>query len=81
MPYVSVINSFPPGTPDPNFVVGEGCGSRKFEQNVMPHVHDAQSFVVGGENAVRGSLPWQARLGEQEERELLGHPLPYRRQG
>jgi hypothetical protein len=43
-------------------VVGAGCGSRKFEQN-LPHRRDSgddiHGYVVGGKKAVKGSLPWQ----------------------
>jgi len=51
----------PPGTPDPDFVVGEGCGSRKFEQDLTFQTGPAP-FIVGGINAVRGSLPWQVSV-------------------
>merc|ERR1712198_259362 len=56
----------PIGTMDPNFVVGAGCGSRSFEQNLLfqpkqqQQQHQMRSlnpFIVGGKEAVRGSLP------------------------
>jgi len=60
-----------PGTPDPNFVIGAGCGSRKFQQDLtslqsFQKVEISKKgiapFVVGGINAVRGSLPWQVSV-------------------
>ena len=57
------------GTVDPNFVIGEGCGSRKFEHDLTPQQTRREKtrkgeapFVVGGDAAVRGSLPWQVCL-------------------
>jgi len=59
----------PAGTVDPNFVIGEGCGSRKFEHDLTPQQTRREKtrkgeapFVVGGLNAVRGSLPWQVSI-------------------
>jgi len=55
----------PDGTPDPSFVIGAGCGSRKFNQDLTSHQtrkRELAPFVVGGINAVRGSLPWQVSV-------------------
>jgi len=43
-------------TKDPNFVKGEGCGTRFFEQD------NAISRIVGGKDAAQGSLPWSVTI-------------------
>jgi len=55
----------PTSTMDPNFVVGEGCGKRFFDQTVItPQIlrnkklSSSKPFIIGGIDAIKGSLPW-----------------------
>jgi len=63
-----ITTTAPAGTVDPDFVVGAGCGSRKFEHDLTSHQNRQKTkkgesaFVVGGIKAVRGSLPWQVSV-------------------
>jgi len=50
-----------PGPIDTNFVAGEGCGTRFVEDDINSHSH---SRIVGGNDAVRGSLPWIVSIKE-----------------
>lgn len=65
----SVCSEPEPPTPDPNWVLGSGCGNRTIEQDLTNiqsryriKTNDIQPLIVGGLNAVRGSLPWQVSI-------------------
>ena len=69
-----------PATPGPEYVVSENCGIRQFEHDMSSRQKRGIRVrrIVGGMEAVRGSLPWQV---SQRTVQYCNTPLKIRRTG